>query len=439
MDGTTTHGTHTTHSGSDERFGSARLHGDAIAVAFSSIGNAALGVVFWAVAARLVPPHQLGVMTAVLSVITSLASVVAAGVGDAYTALLPATGSGRTQVYRRGQRLFLVLSVIAGVLGAAVAVSLLREIRGSVAVGVLIAAGVVAWGAFTLQNSTMVAIGRARWVPLANLGAGLGKIALLVVFVLTVSWHAVELSAVIAVLAVALVLRPILGRLITSGDRLPEAGSVSVHESIPEFNRVVRQTISLSSLGLGLLTLTPFLVTVFAGPGQGALFALCLTIVATFDFIGASMAVSLVVHASGVPEESDAMARAILRRAATITLAGTVVAIAVVPPALQILNPAYPWQQSLPVIVVLCLGTLTRVPYLVWTAIQQARRNLRMPLVFNAFTAVLMLALLPVLCHGFGALGGAVALLVHQLALSVAAAAHHVITTRAHTRQEETT
>lgn len=409
-----------------ERFGARRLHSDAIAVALSSMGNAGLGVLFWALAARLIAPHQLGVMTAVLSVITSLASVVAAGVGDAYTALLPATGGARGRVYQHGQRIFYVLTVASGVVGAMVAVGMLREIRGSVAAAVLIAVGVVFWASFTLQNSTMIAVGRARWVPVANLAVGLAKIALLVVLVRTIGWHSVELAAIVAVAAAALILRPIL-LLAIRNDSLPTRGSVAEERSIREFNRVVRQTITLSSLGLGLLTITPFLVTVFAGPTQGALFALCLTIVATFDFIGASMAVSLVVHASGVPEQTAAMARGVLRRAFAITLVGTITAVLVVPTALQILNPAYARSESLPVIIVLCLGTLTRVPYLVWTSVQQARRQLRIPLVFNAITAVLMLVLLPLLAQRFGALGGACALLVHQLALTVAAVCHHLL------------
>ena len=227
-----------------ERFGARRLHSDAIAVALSSMGNAGLGVLFWALAARLIAPHQLGVMTAVLSVITSLASVVAAGVGDAYTALLPATGGARGRVYQHGQRIFYVLTVASGVVGAMVAVGMLREIRGSVAAAVLIAVGVVFWASFTLQNSTMIAVGRARWVPVANLAVGLAKIALLVVLVRTIGWHSVELAAIVAVAAAALILRPIL-LLAIRNDSLPTRGSVAEERSIREFNRVVRQTLSL--------------------------------------------------------------------------------------------------------------------------------------------------------------------------------------------------
>lgn len=83
-------------------FGAKRLNRDAVLMAFSSVANAALGMVFWAFAAKVFKPEQLGVMTAVLSVIVSVSLVVAAGVGDAYTALLPAVGPARRSVFRRG-------------------------------------------------------------------------------------------------------------------------------------------------------------------------------------------------------------------------------------------------------------------------------------------------------------------------------------------------
>src|SRR4051812_11068222 len=82
------------------RFGAQRLYRDAASLASSSVANALLGVAFWALAAKLFPPEQLGVMTAVLAVIVSVGIVVATGVGDAYTAFLPAAGADRSMLYR---------------------------------------------------------------------------------------------------------------------------------------------------------------------------------------------------------------------------------------------------------------------------------------------------------------------------------------------------
>src|SRR4051812_5457844 len=94
-------------------FDTKRINRDAGFIAVSSAANAALGAGFWAIAARYFPPEELGVMTAVLAVIVSAGLMVAAGVGDAYTALLPAVGSARPSVYRRGQRIWFGLALTA--------------------------------------------------------------------------------------------------------------------------------------------------------------------------------------------------------------------------------------------------------------------------------------------------------------------------------------
>ncbi len=420
----------TVADGTRSRFGARRVHRDAGAVAISSALNAVLGAAFWAFAAKFIPPHELGVMTAVLAVIVAVGTVVASGIGDAYTALLPAVGAARPRVFRRGQRLFLILATTTGVTAAIATTTFLREVAGSAAVALLVFVGIVGFAAANLQNSTMIAIGRARWVPSVNLTLGLAKIVLLPALAFTIGWHSVELAVVIATVSVVLVLRPVLARIIRTGRELPMTATIGEPRAVTEFNRLVIRTVALSALGLGVLTLAPFLVTMFAGPSQGALFALSFSIVSTFDFIGASMAVSLVVHASSAPEQANAMARTILLRAAALTVVGTVGLIAVVPTLLGLLNPAYGQMGALGVISVLCAATILRVAYLVWAALQQARRSLRMPLVFNLATAVLMLAVIPGLCNAYGAIGGALAVLIHQAALTAAAGVHFAITRR---------
>ncbi|ANW65681.1 hypothetical protein BCA37_20830 [Mycobacterium sp. djl-10] len=414
--------------GATPRFGIGRVHRDAGWVAVSSLATAALGAAFWAFAARYIAPQQLGVMTAVLAVIASLGSVVAAGVGDAYTALLPAVGSARVRVYRRGQRVFLALALVVSTLGAAATITVLNEVRGSIGVAVLVVIGTTVWATGALQNSTMIALGRARWAPTVNASLGLAKILLLSVAVTVIGWHSVELAAVAATALFAVVLQPVLRRIVIAGDELPRAASIATDVATREFDRLVIRTVALSTVGLGVLMLAPFLVTVFAGPGQGALFALCFSIVSMIDFVGASMAVSLVVHASSSPDDTAAMARTILLRAAVLTTLGTLTLVGVAPYALHLLNPEYQRADVRAVIAVLCLATMLRVAYLVWAAVQQSRRKLLLPLVFSTVSAGLMLALMPVFCGAWGALGGAVALLVHQVSLTAAAAVHYWFT-----------
>src|SRR5882757_4875757 len=127
------------------RFGAQRLYRDAGSMATSSVASAVLGAAFWALAAKLFPPDELGVMTAVIAVITAMGVVVAAGVGDAYTALLPAVGNARRRLYRRGQRVFWGIASIGGLIAGVATVVLLPQVRGSVGVALLVAFGILIW------------------------------------------------------------------------------------------------------------------------------------------------------------------------------------------------------------------------------------------------------------------------------------------------------
>ena len=414
----------------ESRFGAKRLYRDAGSMATSTVANALLGAAFWALAAKLFPPEQLGVMTAVLAVIIAAGPVLASGFGDAYTALLPAVGAARPRVYRRGQIAFGLSALVTGVGAAFATTGLLKEVRGSIGVGLMIAVGVFFWSAFVLQNTTLVALGRARWMPVVTIGANLSKILLLPLLALTLHWHSLELALVISSIVLVIVLRPMINRLVTSDKDLPKTAIMSEERALHEFNRLVPQTIAASLLGFGLLTITPFLVTMFSGPTQGALFALSLSVVQTLDFIGAAMAVSLVVHASSAPEQAYQMARAILLRAALLAAIGSVFIIAVVPTVLRLLNAQYGQMNATGVIGVLCASSVVHVVYLVWSALQKARRNLKTQLVFNAITAAILFAIMPSLARDHGAFGGAIAILIPQLVLCLGATTHFLVTRR---------
>ena len=414
---------------SSSRFGLTRLYRDAGSIASSNIANAVLGLAFWAVAARIIPPESLGVMTAVLAVIVATSVVVASGFGDAYAAILPAIGAARPRLYRRGQRKFFLIAAIVGLAAAAATTVSLAEVRGSVAVALLVAAGILAWATLTLQNATLVALGRARWLPAANIATSLVKIALLPLLAVTIAWHAIELSFAISAVLVAIVLAPAIRRVVDVDADLPQA-TMDEQSANHMFGRFALQTTAASALSFGVITLTPFLVTAFAGSRQGALFALALTIVQALDYVCAALAASLVVHAASAPEHDSEMARAIFIRVLLVATLGSLVIVPLAPVALHALNPQYGEMGALVVIAALCGGAIVRSVFTVWASLQKARRNMAMPLAVNAISAAIVLALMPVMCRIEGAFGGALVLLLAQTILSAGAIAHILISYR---------
>lgn len=416
--------------GESARFGAKRLYRDALSMASSTVATAGLGMVFWAVAASMFPPAQLGVMTAVLSVIVTTSMVVSSGIGDAYSALLPAVGAARPRVFQRGQRIFFALTLITG-LAAAVAITVLpTNVHGSLAVAVLVVAGTISWSAFILQSAILTSLGRARLLPLTNGIMGVAKVVLLPVLAATVKWHTVELAFIVAGALGFLALHPLIGRIIESGKELPAASTMTEAQALGEFNSLVIRTLASTALSLGVLTLAPFMVTAFAGPIQGALFALSLSIVQMLDLVGAALAVSLVVHGSGTPDETATMARSILIRGLLLISVGGVLITAAAPLALRLLDAQYGSMGATAVIGALCAGSFIRVVYVVWSAVQRARRKMKALLTLNFISASAFVLIMPVMCHTYGAFGGALAVLVGQLLLSGGATVHFALQNR---------
>ncbi|MGH8891126.1 MAG: lipopolysaccharide biosynthesis protein [Acidothermaceae bacterium] len=407
---------------------SSRLYRDATSLASSSMLTALLGVGFWIVAARLLPPSKLGVQTALLSAITAPAIVIASGVGDAFTAVLPAAPGLRASVLRRGYSIVLALSVTAGLIAAIVSVSVLHQVRGSVAVAVVVLGGTVVWAFFTVQDPALTSMGRAHWLPFENGAVSTLKVAIFPALAAVALGLPMLVATIVPAAAAVAVLLPRLRAMARSADDSVPAIDYPTHLDrqvvTRQFDALTLRTTSSVALTLGSLTFLPFVVTVVSGPVQGAVFALCLSVNQSLDFVGSALGVSLVVHASAPGADGARMARQVLRRAASIVGVGAIALVAASPLVLRIMNPTYLELHGIEVIAILCAGSLLRTGFVTWSALQRARRQLSPVLILNAAGALTLYATLPLLCDKWGAVGAALSLASAQTVLSIGACLH---------------
>ena len=408
--------------------GSGRLYRDAAALASSSMLTAVLGFGFWAVCARLIPPATLGVQTALMSIISAPAIVIASGMGDAFTALVPIAGRDAPELVRRGYRRLLATAVVLGVGAGALAVTVLPEIRGSVSVAVLVAAGVVIWCLFVVQDPALTSLGRAHWLPVENGSVSLVKIGLLPLTLAIGVAQPIVIASLVPCVAAVAVLRPQVRRLAARHE-----GRTAAVDAVGELPRLALRTTVSIAMSLGVLTATPFLVTAAAGPERGAVFSLALAIVQSLDFVGAALGVSLVVHASGAGADSARMARTMLARAVAIVGGGAVVLVLLSPIALRLLDGRYLQLHGVAVIALLALGSASRSGYVIWAALQRARREMRALLTLNAVVASVVLATIVPVASRWGAVGAAALVAGANVFLTVCAGVH--VAVRRHARR----
>jgi O-antigen/teichoic acid export membrane protein len=389
--------------------------------------TALVGVGFWAVAARNLAPSELGVQTALLSAIVAPAIVVASGVGDAFTSLLPRSGGARLALVRRGYLLILLSATAVGIVSAVVSVTVLEQVRGSYVVAGVVAAGTVVWALFAVQDSALTSMGRARWLPVENGIVSIAKVTLLpVLAVLAVGVPIVTATLIPAGVAVVVILPKVL-RLARRGDlevRRTRADAETNQAAFRQLRALVWRTTLSVALTLGALTFLPFVVTAVSGPTQGAVFALCLSITQSLDFVGAAFGVSLVVHASTPGADSVRLARIVFLRAVSIVGAGALVLVVASPLVLRVMNPAYLELRGVAVIVILAASSVLRTVFVTWSALQRSRRAMRPILILNSVGAITLYATVPVLSGRWGAIGAALSLAGAQTVLSLGAALH---------------
>lgn len=404
-----------------------RLRRDAAWFASSSLVNAMFGVVSVAISARLVEPHALGTMYAVLALVLTPAVAIASPLGDAFNSVLPGAGARRADVVRHALRIFLVGSVATGLVAAAVAVATLDHDGNPLALAALVLVGVLVFGGYLLENALFGATGRAHLLLATTLGMNVVKVALLFVLARAAGWHSLELSVLLSAGVVVVLALPFASRATraSASSRPEDPRLASPAGARREFDRYIVRVFFVIFFSFAVTSITPLLVTTWATPAAGALIAISLPAVQALDLVGSSLATSLVVHASTADRaDATSMARTMLVRSFVVVGGGAVVIGVAAPRILDLVNPTYRELGSGQVLAVLCAASVVRVGFTTWAGLQRARRDLRSVVVVSGVSAVVAVTGIGLLAPPFGGVGAAWALLGATCTLSLGAGLH---------------
>ncbi len=389
---------------------------DSVALIVTSALSAATGIAFWTLAARLIPPHQLGVETALLSLMTTAGAVAASGPGNAITAMIPAAGAaGRRSQLCGAVAVVGVGTLLTGTVAGIVGVLTVGGGHGPTAV--LIVGGAVILGFFAFKDTVLTALSAARRLPLLNLGVSVIKAAALPVAVWwAVPSSAVTVSLVAAVLAVGLVwwmVPPLIGR------HLPPT------ELTREHNRAALLAFSLrdgtaSLVSMGSLLAAPFLTTWLAGPVQGAMLALMLPIAQGLDFVSTGAAMALTKHLPTTPEPTRTIRRVWWLSQAAVIVVALGLSLVLAPLLFGLFGDGYDHETLWVTLAVLCLGSVLRVTFVIWAAVLRASLATRTLLVTNVAASAVTVPVLVGCILAWGAVGAAAGACFGSLVLGIA-------------------
>jgi len=290
------------------------LYRNGYALMLSSATTSALGLLYWALAARSYNPVALGLNTAAISAVIFLAGVSQLSLNGVLLRFI-------SQADRMTHRLVGVSYGISALLAIPACLIFffgldwwapsLHSFLNDPWKLVFFILATITWSIFVLQDSAFAGLRQAIWVPLENTFFALAKIGLLILFIELIPQYGIFASWVIPVI---LTLLPVNLYIFTR--LIPRHIVISQNTQTSLQLRQVLEYIGGNYLGslffLAYTTLIPILVTEVSGPAANAHFFLPWTIISSLQLVSINMTMSLTVEASREQDKAEVYGRRVL-------------------------------------------------------------------------------------------------------------------------------
>ena len=313
---------------------------NALALMVSSGGVAVIGVVFWATAAHLATPRDVGRESAEIAAMMFLANLAQLGFTTIFDRFLPVTGDRTRAFVVRAYAMCTSVALVAAIVYVLAGFGH-NFIPASLGWRVLFVVSVVLWTIFVLQDSVLTGLRATRWVPVENILFSSAKIALLPVFLVVSAHRGLFLAWTTPVFAAVGAVSWYIFR-----KRIPR------HEAVHHARGDFPSTRELVSLGAGqyaialVSTLQSGLVTLIVIDRLGAVAEAHYYLPALISSGGIAallwnLVTSFLVEASYQPEELRQHANVAIRAAIVVLVPSIAIGVGFAPEILRIFGATY--------------------------------------------------------------------------------------------------
>lgn len=276
------------------------LYRNGYALMINAISTSVLGVLYWIIAARFYNTDAVGVNSAAISTMTFLSTAARFYLDGALIRFLPRAGVKSTRLVQYTYVIgALATAVFTGIflLGLNIWAPALGYLRASMTVAISFLVATVASCIFAEQDSALVGLRQAHWVPVENIAFAAAKIVLLVIFAKTFPAYGILASWIIPLMISLLpvnllIFIKLLPRHIRETD---QPDSEITPKEIVQYSGTLYAGYIFSVASLRLL---PLIVLQVVGSHAAAYFTLPWMIVTSLQLVIPSMMSSLTVEAS---------------------------------------------------------------------------------------------------------------------------------------------
>ncbi len=366
--------------------------------------TAGLGLVFWMLAARLYTKEDFGVASTAVTTMMMLADVSLLGLRTGLVRFVPGAGS------RTGALIASAYGVAAGLAGVAALIFLgglglwapeLSGLRDTAVLAVIFVTAAAAWAVFMLQDSALVGLHRAPWIPIENALFGLAKIALLLplarvapTYGLFLAWALPVFSSIVAINI--LVRREVQVR--------PDASDGRVQRTRNDMFRYSLADWTASFARLATYGVPPLLVLGSLGRAHAGYFNVAWLMAFTTFLISTNVADALLAESSYEQDQLNRTTRQALVLSMALAVPAALVGLVAAPFILQLFQPGAA-EHATPLLRVLLVAAVPNVLVQIGIGRLRAQERMRLVIVAETVLAVVVLGLAVALLGPFGLLG----------------------------------
>lgn len=314
---------------------------NAVALGLSGVLTSGLGVVYWAVAARLYSPSAVGINGSLLSLVMLIANVAQFNLRSGWGRFIPGSGSRVRALVGWGYAIALTIAAIGG-LGVCVFLLVNPDALPGVTVTSLLVwlfpATVILWTAFSLQDQLLTALRRTTVVPIENAIYAVLKIGALFVFAAALPDYGILASwALPTLLGVGIISAWLLFSLVPEAARRPQLEHVEARDVA----RFVGIDFVSSLFAIASTAFLPVIVLGLAGAETSGHFYVATLIGTSVQLIPTVFATSLLVEASGGHSDSSRDLTRVARHLVVLLLPVVLILVIAAPLILEVFGHEY--------------------------------------------------------------------------------------------------
>jgi O-antigen/teichoic acid export membrane protein len=399
----------------------APLHRSGYSLVTTTFVTAALGALYWAIAARSYSTHDVGINASLISMMMLLTNLASLNFTDVLTRFVPVSREHTGRLVLTSYAVAVGLGFVSAtifVLGASWWAPWLSDVLDGPLLALVYVVATMLWVIFVVQDAVLVGLRRSTYVLIENTAFGVAKILLLLALAAIAPATGIFLSWTSPLLVIVVVVNVLIfGRLLARHRAEP----VSTAETLDrrEVTRFVGADYVASLAWTAAIAGMPIIVLWTAGASASAYVYLTWTIAYTLYLVSRNFGMALTTEGARDPDALGGHVRATLQAVARIVVPLAAVIVLTAPLILQFFGSDYA-RHATTLMRLLAVSAIPAIVPIVYVSEARVRRRLRAMVVVTLASTVPVLIATPLLVSALGINGVGVAWLAVQLVVAAA-------------------